>query len=72
MNLSETGILVQCKRLFPKGTAIQLDFKEFKAKGEVIWTQESADSGRLLGMRFVSLGWRDKRFIRSLVAAAED
>lgn len=68
MNLSKTGILVRCKRVFPKGTAIQLYLKEFKAKGEVVWTQESEDSGRLLGMRFVSLRWHDKRFIRSLAA----
>ena len=68
VNLSESGILVQTGRQAPRGTLVQLDLKNFKAKGEVIWARESEDQRTLLGLRFVSLGWRDKRIIRGLVA----
>jgi len=70
VNLSESGILVRAARQAPRGTVVQLDFKNFKAEGEVIWAREFEDQGILLGLRFLSLGWRDKRFIRGLVADA--
>lgn len=72
VNLSETGVLVRAARRAERGTLVQLDFPEFKAKGEVIWTRDAGEEGTLLGMRFASIGWRDRRFVRSLVEAGTD
>lgn len=54
---SETGVLVRSPIMEPLGTVVGLVFREFKAKGEIIWTRE-IDEGALLGMRIVSMGWR--------------
>ena len=59
-NISETGVLVRSPIMEPLGTVVGLVFREFKAKGEIIWTRE-IDEGALLGMRIVSMarrGWQ--------------
>ena len=56
-NISDTGVLVHSPIIEPLGTVVRLEFKEFNAKGEIIWTRET-DEGALLGMRIVSMGWR--------------
>lgn len=66
MNISETGVLVRASKLMPRGTAVDLEFKDFSAQGEVIWTKQT-NQGFLLGMRFVSLGWRARRVVRGLL-----
>ena len=71
VNLSETGMLVRASRLHARGTSVELEFAEFKAGGEVIWNREVPE-GNLVGIKFGSLGWRDKRKIRELVALAEE
>ena len=70
VNLSETGVLVRSGRQAPRGAPVQLEFKEFKAKGELIWTGKTDDAGVLLGIKFVSIGRRDLGVVRSLVDAA--
>ncbi len=70
VNLSETGVLVRSGRQAPRGSLVQLEFTEFKAKGELIWTRKTDDAGVLLGMKFVSIGRRDLGVVRSLVEAA--
>lgn len=70
VNLSESGVLVQVGREVPRGTKVGLEFKEFKAKGEVIWTKKR-ESGAFLGIRFLSLKGRDRKAVRDLVALAE-
>ncbi len=70
INLSETGILVRAGRQVVRGTPVQLEFKEFKSKGEVIWTRQSEEVGNLLGIRFVSLARRDRKFVKGLVEVA--
>ena len=70
VNLSETGVLVRSGRQAPIGSLVQLEFKEFKAKGELIWTGKTDDAGVLLGMKFVSIGRRDLGVVRGLVEAA--
>lgn len=63
-------VVVRTGRQAARGTVVQLEFKSLKANGEVIWARESEDQGILLGLSFLSLGWRDKRSIRGLVADA--
>jgi hypothetical protein len=70
MNLSESGVLVQVGREVPRGTRVSLEFKEFKAKGEVIWTKKR-ESGALLGIRFLTLRGRDRKAVRDLVSLGE-
>ena len=65
-NLSETGVLVQVGREVPRGTRVSLEFKEFKAKGEVIWTKKR-ESGALVGVRFAPLKGKDRKAVRDLV-----
>jgi hypothetical protein len=69
-NLSESGVLIQVGREVPRGTKVGLEFKEFKAKGEVIWTKKR-ESGALIGVRFLSLKGRDRKAVRDLVALHE-
>ena len=66
VNLSESGVLVQVGREVPRGTRVALEFKEFKAKGEVIWTKKR-ESGALLGVRFAALKGKDRKAVRDLV-----
>ena len=47
-NISETGVLVRSPIMEPLGTVVGLEFREFKAKGEIIWTRE-IDEGALRG-----------------------
>ena len=70
INLSETGVLVQAGRQVQRGTAVHLEFKEISSDGEVIWTRKTTDMGSLLGIKFISLGWRYRRFIKTLVSSA--
>ncbi len=67
LNISETGILVRAGRGLPRGSVVKLEAKEFKAKAEIIWTREMEEPGTLLGMKFVSIGRRDSKFVRGLV-----
>ena len=64
-NMSETGVLVLTERQEPRGTRLGLEFPAFKGEGEIIWTK-ATDEGALLGMRFLSMGWRDRRALKSL------
>ncbi len=64
-------MLVRASRNLPRGTVVALEGKDFKAKGEVIWSRELEEAGTLLGIRFVSLGRRDRKFLEGLVAAGE-
>jgi hypothetical protein len=70
VNLSESGVLLQVGREVPRGTKVGLEFKEFKAKGEVIWTKKR-ESGALIGIRFLSLKGSDRKAVRNLVALGE-
>ena len=42
-----------------------LEFKEFTAKTEIIWTK-TIDEGVLLGMKFISMGRQDRRALARL------
>ncbi len=57
-------MLVSSPVVQPSGTLVRLEFVEFKAKGEVIWTEET-DEGALLGLRLVSMGWQGWKTIRA-------
>ncbi len=70
-NISETGVLVRTTTKQPVGAIAQIDFGEFEAKGEVIWSEES-DDGTLLGMRLVSMGWDGWKTIRGFFETAEE
>jgi len=70
VNLSESGVLLQLGRELPRGTKVGLEFKEFKARGEVIWAKKR-ESGALIGVRFASLKGRDRKAVRDLVALGE-
>lgn len=71
VNLSDTGILLKARQSIPRGVTVQLEFPEFKAGGDVIWNRDTED-GILVGVKFLSLGWRDRRKVRELVALSED
>lgn len=71
VNLSESGVLVRGTRLLERGTEVDLEFPEFKCGGEVIWNRK-VDEGCLIGVKFGSVGWRDRKKIRELVALGED
>ena len=64
-NISETGVLIRSSALAPRGAVARLEFKEFATKAEVIWTRET-DEGLLLGMRFLSVGWGDRRALNKI------
>ena len=70
VNLSETGVLVRTARRTSRGTLAELEFKEFRARGEVIWTGQTSEEGVLLGMKFVSISRSHRKFVRELVQAA--
>jgi hypothetical protein len=70
VNLSESGVLLQVGREVPRGTRVGVEFKEFRAKGEVIWTKKR-ESGSLIGIRFLTLKGRDLKTVRDLVALAD-
>ena len=70
-NISETGVLIRSPVAQPVGALARLDFGEFDARGEVIWSEESEGS-HLLGMRLVSMGWDGWRTIRSFFETEDD
>jgi hypothetical protein len=65
-NISETGVLIRSSKLAPRGAVARLEFKEFKTEAEVIWTKE-AEHGLLLGMRFLSMGWRARKALSDIL-----
>jgi hypothetical protein len=65
-NLSSTGALIQAGKLLDRGSAVRMEFKDFKAKGEVVWSRRPDDE-ILLGVKFVSLGWRARRAVDSFL-----
>ena len=70
-NISETGVLIRSSAMAPRGAVARLEFTEFKTKAEVIWTRETED-GLLLGMRFLSMGWGDRRALNKILESVAE
>ena len=66
-NLSSTGVLIQASKQVARGSAVRMDFKDFKANGEIIWSHRREEE-ILLGVRFVSLGWGARRTLNGILA----
>ena len=62
-------MLVRSSLVAPRGTIARLEFKEFNGAAEVIWKKEP-EEGPLLGMRFISMGRKDRRVLNRLIEYA--
>jgi hypothetical protein len=71
VNLSETGVLLTVGRRARRGSQVQLEFREFRAKGEVIWTAKRDGGGHLVGVRFLSLRRRDRKVLEQLLQSGD-
>ena len=70
-NISETGVLIHSSTRPTRGAVARLEFEEFEAEAEVVWTKET-DYGRLFGMRFLSMGWGDRSALTGLFELMEE
>jgi len=70
VNLSETGMLVRTSTLCPRGTRVGFQLADVTGKGEVIWTRQTEEGEAFVGLRFLSLGRRDRKSLTRILAAS--
>jgi hypothetical protein len=63
-------MLVRASTLHPRGTQVGFHLADVTGKGEVIWTRQTEEGEALLGMKFVSLGRRERKSLSRILAAA--